>query len=220
MKNIENSKYSIDVEGNAYNKNGKKLVPIKTRKGYTTVKIVYLDKKVKTKLLHRLVAETYLPNPENKQQVNHINGIKSDNRLVNLEWCTQEENLAHAKYVLGVIGGEASPRSTITAETVHAICKMLTENYRNIDIAKLLNVKVNIIRDIRTKKSWELITAQYEFSRRKENISNETFIWVCECLEKGCSTKEIMEKSKLSKDCISRIRTRKLRAHLSKDYKF
>ena len=71
------------------------LTPQKTQKGYLRVNI--RDKgKIYCFRVHRLVAEAFIPNLDNKPQVNHKNGIKTDNRVKNLEWVSDEENKQHA----------------------------------------------------------------------------------------------------------------------------
>lgn len=87
--------YQINNLGNIRNKKGNIIKSYPNKQNYLRVSLRKNDKQ-KTYLVHRLVALTFMPNPENKPQVNHINGIKDDNRIENLEWCTQSDNNKHA----------------------------------------------------------------------------------------------------------------------------
>ncbi len=71
------------------------LSQVKTKKGYIEFQITYNGKHYSRKA-HRLVANAFIDNPDNKPQINHINGNKTDNRVENLEWCTNSENQIHA----------------------------------------------------------------------------------------------------------------------------
>ena len=65
------------------------------RQGYKEVRLT-INKKGKMFLVHRLVADAFIPNPDNKETVNHKDGDKANNRVENLEWATINENIAHA----------------------------------------------------------------------------------------------------------------------------
>lgn len=72
-----------------------KCKPVKTQKGYLRIGL-YKNNVCKIHFVHRLVAKEFLQRIVGKHWVNHKNGIKSDNRVDNLEWCTMEENMTHA----------------------------------------------------------------------------------------------------------------------------
>lgn len=81
---------------------GKLLKGGKTRVGYMVIDVgrLYKDNKIVRKskkiMLHRLVAEAWIPNPDNKPEINHIDGNKLNNNIENLAWCTRSENIKHA----------------------------------------------------------------------------------------------------------------------------
>lgn len=96
-KNIDGfeDKYKISNLGNIYSiKRAKILKQYKNAYGYFST--VLSNKKTKSVIVHRLVAIAFIPNPENKPCINHKNGVKTDNRIENLEWCTHKENNLHA----------------------------------------------------------------------------------------------------------------------------
>lgn len=96
--------YYITDTGDVYSRNGrgtgriKKLKPQKHKNNYMSIGL-QKNNSTHQKLVHRLVAEAFIQNPENKPCINHKNCIRNDNRLENLEWCTYKENALYAYMV-------------------------------------------------------------------------------------------------------------------------
>lgn len=101
--------YEADADGNVVNINtGRKLKPEKTQNGYLRVTLS-AQGSIKRFLVHRLIAQVFLPNPSVLPCVNHKDGVKTHNAVGNLEWCSHSENELHSYGVLGkkAVSGEA-----------------------------------------------------------------------------------------------------------------
>lgn len=148
-------KYEISNFGNVKsNYKNKLLKEQKDKDGYFQVNL-FENKVSKTIKIHKLVALHFINNPEDKPQINHIDGNKQNNNYLNLEWCTTQENTFHAiNNNLADAKGEKHGGSKLIPENIIDI--------RNSDLSpKELAIKYNIciqtISDIRLRKRWKHI---------------------------------------------------------------
>lgn len=118
MERYKDTEYFITRNGDVYRR-GRKL-KYHLSNGYCRLQIC-CNGVVYKKTLHRLVAETYIPNPNNLPQVNHLNGDKLDNRVENLEWCSSQHNTLHRSRVLKKQIGTQHHSSKLTEQQVREI---------------------------------------------------------------------------------------------------
>lgn len=139
---------------------GRILLSCKGRRDY---KIVFLSKNgiSKRRSIHRLVAEAFIPNPERKEQVNHINGIANDNRAENLEWVTAQENVSHQVNVLGTNSrGDENGQSKLSNKQARVIAFAGTlPAVERKKLASIWGVNERTIRDVSCGRSFKSVIA-------------------------------------------------------------
>lgn len=132
------------------------IIPHVDYLGYKRVRLCKNGPKFHAKI-HRLVCQAFLPNPENKPHVNHKNSNPSDNRLENLEWCTQSENMLHCFREGGRMPkmGSGNGKSKLTEDSVLKIRELFDNGTRKFILAKMFFVDSKTIRDILLNKTWK-----------------------------------------------------------------
>lgn len=113
-------------------------------------------------LVHRLVAIAFIPNPQNKPEINHVDCNVNNNNVNNLEWVDRKENNNHTptyqKRIHNIKRGQDNNFSKLTEDNVYNIVQMLEEGYSNKEIASKFNVCIKSIRNIKNGKTWKHIT--------------------------------------------------------------
>lgn len=157
----EYEKWCASIDGIIINKRHRFVItPHPNYKGYNHVCL----KNKSTKSVHRLVAKTFIPNPDNLPQVNHKDGNKNNNSVSNLEWCDNSTNVKHA-FDNGLIDkekirknqtGETNSAAKITEKCALAIHDM-KDQFSRRELADFFGVSTGTINDILAKRSWKHI---------------------------------------------------------------
>lgn len=149
--------YEVSDMGNVRKKKCSTVLKLSIGTKYMLVGL-YVNQRLRTPMVHRLVATAFIDNIENKEQVNHINGIKTDNRACNLEWVTRQENIEHAVRtgLLVDVRGEKHHNSKIS----EAAARDIKFNYiKGVTELKYFAVKHNTsiqnVCFIANNKSWK-----------------------------------------------------------------
>lgn len=149
---IANGVFEVSSLGRVRHRKTKRIRALRPRSGYWRIGL-----KRKVYAAHRLVAMAFIPNPDGKPSINHINGDKRDNRVENLEWCTHLENMQHASRGGRMVAmkGEENPASKLTGRDVVAIRRMYaTSGKTQKQIGQMFGVSQRMVCLITRREKW------------------------------------------------------------------
>lgn len=173
----------------------KQLIPLRESHGYRV--FYYIDanfaSKTRIKTVHRSVAEAFIPNPNNYELVNHLDGDGFNDVVYNLEWATSAMNMEHA-YLQNL-----NNKAKYTIPQIHAVCDLLSRRrLSHVQISYMTGVDRKTISDIYRGRRWKDISCSYIFNDRKWNkfMKEE----VCNLIIEGKKGREIFEILKMDYD--------------------
>lgn len=153
-------RYEVSSEGRvrSHFKSEPLIMSQRIRRGYLSVGLRDKNGKSHDATVHRLVAIAFLGSP-NGLHVNHKSGVKTDNRLVNLEYCTPSENMKHA-FSMGLQSnkGERHSSAKLTEEKVHQIRLAVAHGEKQSSIARLMGIHQSAVSRVANSKRWQHVT--------------------------------------------------------------
>lgn len=214
----------------------------KSHRHYVKV-ILNVNGEQKHMFVHRLVAIAFIPIPKKylklnlgfkDLEVNHMDLHNWHNVINNLKWTTRKENIKHAKgnTVSNSITGERNHMATITDETAHKICKMLSEGVSVKKIAEKHNVTPKLVQHIKSRECWTEVSKDYKFVvkegkyRTPGTINDELIHDICKFIEQkhlgqtNMTDREAAKKYGIDRSYIGRIRRKLVKQHISQYYNF
>lgn len=221
MKEIEGfTGYFINESGAITSYRRKNPIVLKQQvniDGYYVV-ILYTGKKGYMRRVNRLVAQAFIPNPDNLEVVNHIDHVKTNNHVSNLEWCTCKENIRKS-----VIHQPEAHRhnAEITEEQAHAVCALIQEGRRNKDIVDETGVSLDTVKHIRTGACWKIVSKNYKMKRSYRGISENTVRWVCRQILEGKANRQIVDEARsegVTRNVVKQIRGKRSWVNISNEY--
>lgn len=160
-KKIEGyERYKVSTYGRIMNTEGKILSQFLSDKGYPRVQL-YKNNNCKCPYVHRLVANAFIKNTLVKPQINHLDGVKTNNKVDNLQWCTNRENVEHAM-ANGLfredVNGEDHPRTKLTNKQALEIRNAIVNTaFSRKMLARKYGVTESVVKDIRYGRSFRYL---------------------------------------------------------------
>lgn len=177
-----------------------------------------IDKVKIRKYIHRLVAEAFIPNPDNKPEVNHRNGNKLLNWVDNLEWNTRLENAQHASRSGLMKLGSSNSSSKYTEKDAHKVCELMEKGLGAEEISKKLKVSKSFVVGILYRGEWKSVSKYYKIPEHKTFSDEEIIHKICKEFENGKRTCEIVNDLNVDRRLVESIKYGKAWRRISNQY--